>query len=481
MKLKQLLSAIPVDAASYGHIEINHIVFNSTDVKTGDLFVAIDGFTNDGHEYIHDAIRAGAYAIIGEKKVDVCSVPYFIVPNSRKALSQMAAVLYEYPSKLQTMIGITGTNGKTTTSYMLRRILELAKQSCSLFGSVEKYTNGCSSPSIMTTYDSVSLHRWIYESRDPYMILEVSSHGLSQHRVDSICFDYAIFTNLTQDHLDYHASMSNYYQSKTSLFNLLRPTGVAIINSSCPWGRKLIEQLRNEDRAVVTYGQSDGNAIELIAFEDTLEPTFQIREDGQIYSLQLAIPGSHNVYNAMAAITTARQLAIPMSVIAKALASFSGVPGRFETYRHPNGATVIIDYAHTPDGLRQCLHTTHIFKPDRLIHIFGFRGKRDETKWEKMMELSKYYCDETILTLDDLNGVASEEMLGLYKRYTHATTKTNEDRTMAISEAWEQIGPGDCVVISGKGSEAYQQAFALPTHSDPHTIEYLRRLTSVVR
>jgi UDP-N-acetylmuramoyl-L-alanyl-D-glutamate--2,6-diaminopimelate ligase len=182
--------------------------------------------------------------------------------------------------------------------------------------------------------------------------------------------------------------------------------------------------------------------------------------------------------NAMAAILLSRRMNIPFTVISNALASFPGVPGRLETYRHPNGAHIIIDYAHTPDGLLQCLQTMSIYKPQRLVHIFGFRGNRDESKWKKMVEISRIYCDQTILTLDDLNGVSSENMLRLYEVYHQGGTQILADRTLAIQYAWNQSKPGDCIVITGKGTEKYQSSFKLPSDSDSSTIKYLQEKSS---
>lgn len=460
-------------------IEIREITFHSKRVHPGDLFVAIPGLHSDGHDFIEDAVKAGACAVIGQRDIESLPVPYFKVSNSRVALAQLATERFGHPYRKHTMIGITGTNGKTTTAHMIRHILEYAEQTTSLFSTVELYRNGKTYPSTMTTYDAVQLQQWLSESKDDNVVMEVSSHGLVQHRVETINFDFALFTNLSHEHLDYHPTMDHYFNSKAHLFSMLKNKGEAIINTHCNWGRKLAKKLNQEGTQYYTFGEDKTDTLQLIDVENQMEPVFQLRENETIHTIKLSIPGLHNIWNAMGAVLLARRKAIPFPVIVEALALFPGVPGRLETYRHPNGALIIIDYAHTPDGLLHCLEAVNVHKPSRLVHIFGFRGGRDESKWEVMLQISRRYCDETILTLDDLNGVSYEQMLDRYKRFEQAGTSVIGDRTLAIAHAWTFAKPGDCIVVTGKGPETYPMSFVLPTNSDSDTIHYLQDTSSI--
>jgi UDP-N-acetylmuramoyl-L-alanyl-D-glutamate--2,6-diaminopimelate ligase len=475
LRLSRLLEVLSIPLDESFNCDIQHIVFNSNEAQKGDLFVAVPGLRTDGHAYIDDAIMGGASAVIGEQAMRSLPVPYFMVSNARLAIAKLAAELYGHPYRIHTMIGITGTNGKTTTAHMIRHILEYALQSCSLFGTVERYMNSESSLSNMTTYDAVQLQQWLHQSKDKHVIMEVSSHGLAQHRVDGMKFDFALFTNLSHEHLDYHSTLDHYFSAKQRLFYLLKDGGEAIVNISCPWGKQLAEKLQQEGFHVNTFGRSEGDTLQLLSVENSVHIRFQVRENGNIHTLKLLLPGIHNVWNAMAAMLLTSRMAVPFPVIAEALASFPGVPGRLENYPHPNGARFVIDYAHTPDGLLQCLETMSVYKPRRLVHIFGFRGDRDDSKWEVMLEVSNRYCNETILTLDDLNSVLTDSMLGWYERLQGTTTTIIADRTLALAHAWEQASPGDCIVVTGKGHETYQSSFALDARSDLETLLLLQK------
>jgi UDP-N-acetylmuramoyl-L-alanyl-D-glutamate--2,6-diaminopimelate ligase len=475
MKLDQLLKVLTLSSPLYKDLEIRNVVFNSKQVQKDDLFVAIPGYNLDGHDFIDDAVLAGALAVIGEKtNFKSLQFPYFKVPNARRALSLLAAEVNGHPYRNRSMIGITGTNGKTTTAYMICHVLEFAQQSCTLFSTVKQYMNGKSCPSSMTTQDAVQLQQWLRESRDQNVVMEVSSHGLTQSRVDGIMFDFALFTNLSHEHLDYHRTFNAYFHSKARLFSLLKKGGSAIINTDCSWGRQLVMKLEKQGIPVFTYGQRKSDTLELLHVENSEQPVFHVRENTEVYTLKLPIPGLHNIFNAMSAILLARRKSISFPVIANELASFPGVPGRLETFHHPNRALFVIDYAHTPDGLIQCLKTMNVYKPRRLVHVFGFRGGRDWSKWDVMIKISRVYCDETILTLDDLNEESYNIMLKRYGQFNQENTMVIADRTLAIMHAWNQAKPGDCIVITGKGLEAYQHSFELPTHSDHDTIHYLR-------
>lgn len=473
MKLAQLLKVLFIEVSRDLDLEIGGVSFHSKQVKKGDLFVAIPGHDSDGHRYIKEAIETGAHAVIGEIALDSLPVPYFKVLNARLALAKLGAKFYGNPSQNHTIIGITGTNGKTTTAHMIRHILEHAGQTCSLFGTVECYINGESFPSKMTTYDATQLQRWLHQSIDENVVMEVSSHGLAQHRVDGILFDYALFTNLSHDHLDYHHSMVGYFEAKERLFSLLKNQGEAIINTTTDWGKQLKQKLIEHGLTIYTVGTLNEDTFQLMHVENLIHPTIVVREREQIYSLNVSVPGNHNVWNAMSAIAVARRKGISFHVISEAMGTFPGVPGRFQSFQHPKGARVIVDYAHTPDGLIQCLTTARSYKPRRLVHIFGFRGGKDDSKWENMLEISNAYADETVLTLDDLNGVSIDTMLEWYRKLQNVNTAVVSDRTEAIADSWDRVGQEDCIVITGKGPEPYQSQFNMSSRSDIETVNLL--------
>ncbi|RFU70974.1 UDP-N-acetylmuramoyl-L-alanyl-D-glutamate--2,6-diaminopimelate ligase [Peribacillus saganii] len=455
---------------------ISGIEINSQKVREGYIFVAINGYSTDGHNFINDAIEKGASLIIGEKKLNP-PVPYIKVNDSRKAAAKLASTFYGNPSRKHKIIGITGTNGKTTVSYMLRHILNSAGLSCSLLGTVSYIINGEHHQSTHTTPDAVQLQKLLAESNDEFVVLEISSHALEQSRVENLEVDLALFTNLSHEHLDYHHSMENYFASKSKLFQYLKQDGKAVINRLDVWGEKLARRLKEELANVITVGRlkDDHLVIDKINVKNKTECSLLDHEGN--YSMSLPFPGEHNVYNASMAFATAKQLGIPAVNIIQALESFPGVPGRFEMFPHPAGATFVVDYAHTEDAIEYCLKTAKNLGAEQVTHIFGFRGDRDTTKREHMVQASARNSDRRILTLDDLNGVPQEEMIEQLEALCRVIDSENSeiiyDRTLAIRKAWKTASPGEWVLVTGKGREPYKQAFTLPSLSDKDTLSFL--------
>ncbi|MFF3099927.1 UDP-N-acetylmuramoyl-L-alanyl-D-glutamate--2,6-diaminopimelate ligase [Viridibacillus arvi] len=451
-------------------VDIEGIATNSSLVRPNDIFVAIPGFRVDGHQFIDAAIQAGASVVVGEKDLKDLIVPYVRVSNSRLALAQMACQFYGNPSRNKIVIGITGTNGKTTTTYMLKYILENCGRSCSLFGTVQNVVNGKPLPSVNTTPDALELQKQIAMSEDEFIIMEVSSHGLSQYRVEGVEFDYCLFTNLDKEHLDYHKDMEAYFSVKASLFDQLKPNGLAIINQMDNWGKKLADLLTSKGYQVFLVGDQSYHDLQIIHLQSGIS-TVSFKGN-QSVELSLNILGKHNILNASMAFLTALLIGIPQQKVVYALEKFPGVPGRFEMLQHPNGAMVVIDYAHTADAFYQCLQTAREEGANRVFHVFGFRGDRDKEKRRDMVSVSKEISDVHILTLDDLNDVPYEEMeQALYALKDGGYVIS--DRTIAIKEVLEHAHKGDWVCITGKGAEDYQQKFRLPTASDKETVEFL--------
>lgn len=471
MRLGTLLKPLYIDfrKPKQQDIVIKGIAFNSSKIENSYLFIAIPGNHTDGHIFIQDAIKNGATAIIGEKEMESFNVPYFRVENARKALAILAKTFYQNPTKNKIMIGITGTNGKTTTSFMLKHILETQGISCALFGSVSTVINGIEKPSSHTTLDALTIHQLLSGSNDQFAILEVSSHGLIQHRVEGIEFDYCIFTNIEQEHLDYHRNMKSYFEAKQSLFTHLKTKGVTVVNSFSEWGERLSAYVKSIEKQVIKV-----NGYRPTYFIKGEELSRNSISDAKGFPLTTCMKGKHNIENAALAFSTAVSLGISAPAIVDALVAFKGVPGRFQLFSHPTGATFVIDYAHTANAFYHILETAKSYEPRKIIHIFGFRGNRDIQKRKKMIEISLMNCDSCILTFDDLNDVSSEQMIYELKSLSqHEKCIIIPDRTLAIKQAWAQAQNQDWIMITGKGDELYQQKYSLPSTSDLCTLHYL--------
>lgn len=453
---------------------INGLSFDSSKIDKHFIFIAIAGTNTDGHLFINDAIKNGAAAIIGEQDIQDLDVPYFKVPNARKALAVLASTFHHNPTQNKIMIGVTGTNGKTTTSYMLKHILESHGISCALFGSVSTVINGFENTSTHTTLDPLTFHQLLSFSHDEIVIMEVSSHGLTQYRVEGIEFDYCIFTNLEPEHLDYHQNMESYYLAKQSLFDHLKLNGVAIVNSVTEWGERLSSYVLSKNKNVLKVNGKDS------AYFTSEEELITTSNSETIsYPLTTCMSGQHNVENASLAFLTSISLGLEPSSIVEALNNFEGVPGRFQLFSHPSGANFVIDYAHTSNAFYHILDTVHSYNPRKIIHVFGFRGNRDVQKRKNMIEISTSNCDVSILTFDDLNGLTPDQMINeLNQLNLQNKCIVIPDRTLAIQHAWELAHDQDWVVITGKGIEDYQQTFSLPTKSDMDTLHFLNHSLS---
>ncbi len=446
---------------------------HSKRVESGNLYIAIPGTAVDGHHFIKEAIDRGAKAVVGERELTL-SVPYFKVDNARKTYALLASEFFGHPSLKHKVIGITGTNGKTTTAYLLKHLLEANGKTCSMFGTVGHYINGKMTQSKNTTPDSLTLQSLMYESSDEFIVMEASSHGIDQDRITGTHFDHALFTNLSHDHLDYHENMNEYFAVKSKLFSMLKKEGSAIVGGYCPWGRKLQTILKVQGITTYTFGENQENHLQLLAVG---KHTFTVKDNDDVVHCQFPMPGKHNIWNAIQVYLTAKQLGFDKDATCQALASFKGVPGRFETFPHPRGVHVIVDYAHTPDGVKHCLETAKALTTHKLIHIFGFRGNRDHSKRKMMLAISARVSDEVILTLDDLNGEPLEQleiqMNELVELVGCGKCKVILDRTKAIEHAWYGASKGDTVIITGKGPEEYKEVFTYPCRSDRETLTYL--------
>lgn len=438
-------------------INIESIAYDSRKVEKGSLFVAIRGFKLDGHDFIEDAIKKGAIGVIGEKEIDLPDgVLYLRVKNSRKALSQASSIFFGKPAEKLKIVGVTGTNGKTTTTYLIKAILDEAGLPTGVIGTVGLCIKDRVLPSERTTPESLDLNRIFVEMLDEgveYVSMEVSSHSLKLHRVDDVRFEVGVFTNLTQDHLDFHESFDDYYSSKKKLFYLSRR---AAINIDDPSGRRLCREL---DLPILTYaieGKADVKAEDVRI--DSSGVTFNLSFNGKQKNIVYRVPGKFSVYNSLAAISTCLFLGIELDTIAKALEKVRGVPGRFEPVDEGQDFTVIVDYAHTPDGLENVLMTIKSFAKGKIITVFGAGGDRDRSKRPLMGRVVSEYSDYFIITSDNPRSEDPEAIISDIEKGVGEKDNYEKivDRRAAIKRAIEIASKGDVVLIAGKGHENYQ-------------------------
>ncbi|WP_194840887.1 UDP-N-acetylmuramoyl-L-alanyl-D-glutamate--2,6-diaminopimelate ligase [Filobacillus milosensis] len=471
MKLFELLNHVDEPTQrDLEDIDITGVTDDSRDVKRGYMFVAVEGYNHDGHHYINEALENGASVVVGEQQLNL-SAPYIQVNDTKRILGQMASHFYGHPSDQKIVIGVTGTNGKTTTSYMLKAVFEQNGYNCGLIGTIEYFINGESLPSKNTTPGAVTLQKLLHDSQDDVVIIEISSHALKQHRVAGVQLDEAIFTNLDSEHLDYHNSMQEYFESKFQIFNLLKENGYALLNSDDKWCRQAIEQLRDSKINVHTVGIKEENDVQIFEHHQNLH----VKGATSNELLELKMPGLHNRYNAAFGLLTSEIFNLNRNESIQALNHVENIRGRFEIVYFPGNKKVVVDYAHTPKGFYHCLNTIRECGARRIIHVFGFRGARDPSKRLSMMKQSIEVSDYYILTFDDLNDTPENDMEQTLNQF-HNQFGNNKgevvtDRTLAIERAIELAGDGDWVVITGKGHESFKHDFKWGTKSDLETVE----------
>ncbi|KUK11707.1 MAG: UDP-N-acetylmuramoyl-L-alanyl-D-glutamate--2,6-diaminopimelate ligase [Clostridia bacterium 41_269] len=442
------------------------VKYDSRKVKEGDLFVAIKGYKNDGHDYIKEAVSNGAAALVIERTPSLgVGVPWLRVRDSRFALSLISAHINGYPSQKLRIIGVTGTNGKTTTTNLIETVLLHAGKKASLMGTVENRILGKPIEAKLTTPDSPELQALLAEmaaAGSEYAVMEVSSHALKLKRVAHCEFDVAVFTNITQDHLDFHPTFEDYFNTKAELFYKLHQ-GVkqgkkyGVVNLDDPHGKIIAEKARVP---IITYGFSEN--AHAVAKDVNIGPkgtNFKISYEGMELELSIKLIGRFNVYNVLAAFCVAVNEGIDVELIKEALEKAKGVPGRFEAVDEGQDFSVIVDYAHTPDGLKNILETAREITQGRVITVFGCGGDRDRTKRPLMGKAAALYSDYCIITSDNPRSESPqaiiEDILPGVKKITSGY-KVIENRSEAINEAVRMAQKGDLVIIAGKGHETYQ-------------------------
>jgi UDP-N-acetylmuramoyl-L-alanyl-D-glutamate--2,6-diaminopimelate ligase len=467
MQLKALLDAIePASVDGPTDREITSIAYDSRRVQSGALFVALKGEKVDGGQFIASAVEKGANAVVSEARELKTRATNVVVANARAALADLAAEFYEHPSNHLKLVGVTGTNGKTTTAFLIKHICEQALLRCGLLGTVRYEIGDRILPASRTTPESVDVQEMLWQMRAAgckAAAMEVSSHALTQARVRGLEFDAAVFTNLTQDHLDYHQTMEAYFQAKALLFANLatqrrKKKAQAIINHDDRYGTKLVTRFRHELR-VTTFGvsvQSDFRASNVrIDFQGT---SYQLDAGGRSYLVRLPLIGYFNVYNSLAALAAAHALGVEVRTGVLALANAPAVPGRLEPVPARRQFRVFVDYAHTDDALLNVIKTCRELNPARLIVVFGCGGNRDRTKRPRMGAVVDAHADYAIVTSDNPRR---EDPAAIIAEITPAM-RTGRfevviDRKEAIHRAMAMAASRDIILIAGKGHETYQE------------------------
>lgn len=451
MKLKNLIEC----DVKMGEVEITGITCDSREVKKGFAFVCINGAKADGHKFAQSALEKGAAVIIAEQEVDVPNK--IMVENTHAEYAKMSAKWFGEPAKKLKLVGVTGTNGKTSVTYMLKKILEAKGHKVGLVGTIQNMIGDEIITAKNTTpsaYELNSLFSNMVEKGCDYAVMEVSSHALDQCRVYDLEFEVAIFTNLTQDHLDYHITMENYLEAKKKLFKMCK---TAVINKDDKYFEALVEGL---DCNIVTYSINGNSTYSANAIN--YKPTsvrYELVGENIIQHVRVNTGGRFTVYNSMCALCTALELGIPLSDSVNALAESSGVSGRAETVDLGQDFTVIIDYAHTPDGLKNILRTFRECKQNRLTVLFGCGGDRDKTKRPLMGDIAAHYADFVIVTSDNPRTENPTEIINdilVGMQGTPTPYKVIENRIEAIKYAIATAQKDDIIVLAGKGHETYQ-------------------------
>jgi UDP-N-acetylmuramoyl-L-alanyl-D-glutamate--2,6-diaminopimelate ligase len=445
-------------------IEVGGLAYDSRRVTPGDVFIALKGLKAAGADYAAEAVRRGAVAVVADRPADAGpGVPWIVVPDARAAMAEMAAELYRHPSRSMQVVGITGTNGKTTTAYLLRTVFESAGKKCGLLGTVAYSTGDQEMPALRTTPEAPDVQRMFRQMVDAgcgACVMEVSSHALALRRVDGTTFAAGVFTNLTRDHLDYHGDMESYFAAKRRLFEMLPPGAPSVINLDDPRG----EVLRKAASTAVTYAinkPADVTPGPLALTFGGLE--FDARTPKGNVHVKSKLVGRPNVSNVLATIATATALDIPAAAIERGLARLSGVPGRFELVStSADDVTVVIDYAHTDDALKNLLETARPLAPRRVITVFGCGGDRDRTKRPLMGAVAARLSDIVVMTSDNPRTEDPARIIEEIKRGIPSAsdkggaTFTILDRKEAIQFAIRKAEPGDLVLLAGKGHERTQ-------------------------
>jgi UDP-N-acetylmuramoyl-L-alanyl-D-glutamate--2,6-diaminopimelate ligase len=475
--LERLIAALaPTDVVGRVPAEVRDLAYDARAVTAGALFFCVPGQRADGHDFASEAVSNGAVALVVERPLGV-GVPQLVVPDSRAAMPVAADVFFEHPTAELAVAGVTGTNGKTTTAFLIYAVLAAAGRRPGLLGTIETRIDGERRPATRTTAEAIDLQRIFREMLDVgdrSCAMEATSHGSALGRLDLVRFSALVFTNLSQDHLDFHRDLEDYFEAKRRLF-LGDDAPPAAVNVGDPYGRRLAEDVRRQGTPLLTFGFADDADIRPDELDLTALPaTFTA---GGIL-LRTRLRGRFNVENVLAAVAAARLLSLPEDAVAAGIDSVGGVPGRFETVDEGQPFTVVVDYSHKPGALENVLATARELTAGRVLCVFGCGGDRDRGKRPQMGRIATELADITIVTSDnprseDPAAIIEEVLAGAV-----GNPEVEPDRRAAIERAVELAEPGDVVVIAGKGHELGQEIDGRVTPFDDRDVarEALRAL-----
>jgi UDP-N-acetylmuramoyl-L-alanyl-D-glutamate--2,6-diaminopimelate ligase len=451
MRLEQVIPGVP---AAVADVEISSLAYDTRQVEPGSLFFCVPGFSRDGHDFAADAVRRGAVALVVERPLQL-NVAEVRVESARAAMAPAAAAFYRDPTAQLQLVGVTGTNGKTTTAFLVRALLEAAGRRTGLLGTVTSVIGGEARPVERTTPEAIDLQRTFREmldAGDAACAMEVSSHALALHRVDALHFAGAVFTNLTQDHLDFHGTMEEYFLAKRRLFTA-RP-GVSVLNLDDPYGARLASELPD----ALTFALDRDAAYRATAVRtDITGSRFTVHAPDGDHELTSPLRGRFNVYNVLGAFAVARELGVSAEAAAGAIERAGQVPGRFQTVDEGQAFAVLVDYAHTPDSLENVLAAARALTDGRVHVVFGCGGDRDRGKRPIMGEIATRLADRVIVTSDNPRSEDPEAIITEILAGAGPDTEHNVGRREAIAEAIAGAEPGDVVVVAGKGHEQGQE------------------------
>lgn len=489
VKLQKIARKLKVEIQGDENTLISNVTHDSRQAGAGSLFVAVKGLTVDGHRFIPDVMRRGAIGVISESEMPVNFRGVWLkVENLRRALAQAAAVIYQNPSHDLDLVGITGTNGKTTTTYLMFALAEANKIESAMLTTVEYRIRDKSEPAVRTTPEASDTNKFLRRAVDEncrMAVMETSSQALDLHRCDNLRFKAAVFTNLTRDHLDYHLTMENYFAAKKRLFDgrLGEKPIASIINIDDEWGIRLADELKSQNQKVVTFAQNNLADLTAKNIEVSLLKGTSFLLKTQTNELQINSPliGKPHVYNMLAAVSVALELGYDLDLIVDGLKTCIGAPGRFERVPHEGDFAVVVDYAHSDDALLNTLKTARELTEGKIITVFGCGGDRDKTKRVPMGLVAGKLSDLVIITSDNPR---TEDPLKIISQIENGLKKTTcsylaiSDRREAIYQAIKAANPNDVVLIAGKGHETYQMIGSDKFHFDDReiAIEALNRI-----
>ncbi len=473
MSLKELIEGLEFEdlVGDAAGTEIKELGYDSRAVTSGSLFFCVPGHVVDGHKFATDAVGRGASAIVCERRLDL-EVPQVIVRDARAAMAPMAARFFQEPTHSLLLAGVTGTNGKTTTAHLVRDIIEAGGMSCGLLGTVEQIVGGVSGQVEHTTPEAIDvqrLFRTMIESGDSACVMEVSSHALELNRCDLLEFEVGVFTNLSQDHLDFHGTMENYFAAKRTFFfpeNGPAPK-MSVVNADDSYGMQLIGELESSGREFVSYGvDSHDTGYRAVNIDpDSHGQRYDlVTGDGSSDTVETRLLGSFNIYNGLAALAAADCLGVARATSLVALAEADPVPGRLEPVDGGQEFKVLVDYAHTPDSLENVLKEVRAITREKVLTVFGCGGDRDRGKRPMMGEIACRLSDLVFVTSDNPRNeqpgkIIDEILVGAHraKGFDEKNLIVEPDRRRAIAAAMKHARPGDTVVVAGKGHETGQE------------------------